>query len=124
VKLSYGKKNKIRNYKFGIVAEKIVILWLRLQCYEILAHRYQGYFGEIDIIAKRFKNLAFIEVKARNNIEDIEDILTNHQIRRIKKSAESFVLLNPRLKNLNYRYDLVAVNKYFRIRYFKNFFDW
>ncbi len=117
-------QTKIKNYKFGLWAEKMVIFLLFFQGYNILKHRYQGYFGEIDIIAKRFKTIVFIEVKARQNFKEIEEVLNPYQIKRIKKSAEVFINENPKLQNLNYRFDLIAVNKNFRIKFFRGFFNW
>ena len=101
-----------------------MIFYLLLRGYKIIKHRYQGNFGEIDIIAKRLNVVAFIEVKARNSKDIDHQILSVNQQKRIKKSALFFINSHPRLQNINYRYDLATVNKNFKINYYKGFFDW
>ncbi len=51
--------------KRGRGAETIACGWLRLHDWRILARRARVPGGEVDIVAKRGKVLAFVEVKAR-----------------------------------------------------------
>ena len=53
----------------GLVAESIAGWLLRLKGYRVLATRYRTPLGEIDIVARRGKVLAFVEVKARPSLE-------------------------------------------------------
>ena len=56
-------------YARGLVAEGIAAWLLRLKGYRVLATRYRTPLGEIDIVARRGKVLAFVEVKARPTVE-------------------------------------------------------
>ena len=53
------------NKKLGQLGEKKARRYLRLRLWKILEKNYRCPFGEIDIIAKKGKVIAFIEVKTR-----------------------------------------------------------
>ena len=111
-----------KSYNFGILAEKIVLFCLFLKGYKILFWRYKTYLGEIDIIAKRGKTVAIIEVKARKSESKIEEVLSPKQILRIKNATEFFLVKNPKLRSCRIRFDLVLVRKFFIVRHYKNIF--
>ena len=115
-------KNKLSNYHFGIISEFIAIIILIFKGYKILHHRYKNKSGEIDIIAKKFNKIIFIEVKARKNKIISTDIIDYKQILRIKNCAEIFLVKNKSYLNYEFRYDLIIFNKNFLARHFKNFF--
>ncbi len=116
------KTHKKQTYKFGIFAEKISILFLRLKGYKILAWRYKTKVGEIDIIAKKSNIIAIIEVKARAKKTLIEEIIRQKQINRIKRAAELFIARNSKYHNCAVRLDFIEVRKLF-IKHHKNFFS-
>lgn len=124
MKKNYKKKAQSNSYKFGLFAEKLAIIILIFKGYKILAHRYKNYLGEIDIIAKKSKMVIFIEVKARNSFYQIEEVLSNNQIERIKNSAQHFINKNAQFDNYGFRYDLIAFNKFFIAKHFKGFFSY
>lgn len=109
-------------YNFGIFAEKIVLLYLFLKGYKILFWRYKTYFGEIDIIAKKGKMLAIIEVKARKSKAQIDEILSPKQISRIKNAVEFFLVKKPEFRSYIIRFDFVFVGKFFTIKHYQNMF--
>ncbi len=117
----YRKKNR-KTYNFGILSEKIVMIFLRLKLYRILQWRYRSPFGEIDIIAKKSKTIIIVEVKARRSKVLTEEVLRPKQIRRLKNSAEFFVAKNPEFHNHNLRFDLVEVTQFLLPKHRKNFF--
>jgi putative endonuclease len=114
-------KMKKRTHQFGILAEKIVLWFLRCKGYEILFWRYKTYFGEIDIVAKKGKLIAFVEVKARKTVVSIEEILQPKQVDRIKKAAEFFLMKHPQFRKCDLRFDFVMVNRFFILKHFKGF---
>ena len=60
---------KIVAFTFGLTAETRSAWLLRCKGYRILARRAKHPVGEIDLVAKRGKLLAFVEVKARRSVE-------------------------------------------------------
>jgi len=112
------KKNKIRSYRLGIIAEYVAIVFLRLKGYKILKHRYKTFVGEIDIIATKGKCLIAVEVKARKKIVIqngflIDEVVGKNQRERIKRAINSFVKTNyKKYSNHNIRFDLIVVSHY------------
>ena len=112
------KNNKIKSYKFGIIAEFIAIWFLRFKGYQILKRRYKTFVGEIDIIAKKGRVIMAIEVKARkrNIIKNgllLEEVVGIAQQKRIKRAMMSFVKSNyKKYQNHNIRFDLIVICHY------------
>ena len=77
----------------GRGAEIIAAMWLRLFGWRILARRARVRGGEVDIIARRGRTLAFIEVKARSSDEAAGLALDHYRLRRVAAAAE---MLAPR----------------------------
>ena len=113
--------NKRKNYQFGLFAEKIAAIFLMLKGYKILKRRYRSHFGEIDLIAKKSNIVVFIEVKARKNPKNLEEVISDHQTFRIHASAEFFISKNPKLQNCDLRFDFIEVNKNLLPRHHPNF---
>ncbi len=71
----------------GRRAERIAALWLRLKGYRILGARVRTPAGEIDIVARRGRMLAFVEVKARDDDHDASAALEPARLRRVSRAA-------------------------------------
>lgn len=112
---------KKQTYNFGLMAERIAIIFLILKGYRILKWRFRSIFGEIDIIAKKANVIVIIEVKARRYKCNIEEILRFKQIQRIKRSAELFLAKNPRFHHCDLRFDFIEVGRFFLIKHYPNF---
>ncbi|MBA2635229.1 MAG: YraN family protein [Sphingomonas sp.] len=74
--------------KRGRGAETIAAMWLRLFGWRILARRARVHGGEVDIIARRGRILAFIEVKARGTDQAAAFALDRYRLRRVAVAAE------------------------------------
>ena len=111
------KNHKIKAYKFGLIAEFFARFYLRVKLYRIVAKRYRSPFGEIDIIAKKNKQIIFVEVKARDDIS-LMDFISKRQQNRIVKSAEYFLKQQPKYQNYNLRFDAIIMNRYFLPNHF------
>ena len=74
--------------KRGRTAETLAALWLRLHGWRILARRARAPGGEVDIIARRGRTLAFIEVKARSTEDAAGFALDAFRLRRVVTAAE------------------------------------
>jgi putative endonuclease len=79
--------------KRGRGAETLACWWLRLHGWRILARRARVPGGEVDIVARRRKTLAFVEVKARATHKAASMSLDAWRIRRVVAAAER---LSPR----------------------------
>lgn len=99
----------------GRFAETLCVWSLRLRGWKILARRLTGKrglgVGEIDIVAKRGKVIAFIEVKARARREDALDAVTGAQRLRIARAAEVFLARYPGGETCDIRFDVMTVTR-------------
>ena len=72
----------------GRGAERIAALWLRLHGWRILAQRARVRGGEVDLVARRGRTLAFVEVKARATADEAAMSLDAYRLRRVVTAAE------------------------------------
>ena len=72
----------------GRGAETLACWWLRLHGWRILARRARVSGGEVDIVARRRRTLAFIEVKARATDDAAALSLDAWRLRRVVVAAE------------------------------------
>lgn len=93
----------------GRRAEGWAALWLMLKGYRILAMRKKTASGELDIVARKGRILAIIEVKARHTLEEGINALTWHQQQRIIRGTSSFIGQRRQYAGLNIRYDLIVI---------------
>lgn len=71
----------------GRRAEALAAWWLRLKGWRILARRMRTPLGEIDLIARRGRIVAFIEVKARASDAEAGLALDEYRLRRVVAAA-------------------------------------
>jgi putative endonuclease len=91
----------------GRRAETIAAWFLRLKLYRILARRYKTPVGEIDLIVRRGRTIAFIEVKQRPSETDAITAVTRAARRRIARAAELWVAAHPAAAVFDQRFDVV-----------------
>ncbi|WP_346912028.1 YraN family protein [uncultured Roseibium sp.] len=104
------RQNRRRKaHALGLSAETRAAWALRLTGWRILKIRYKTKAGEIDLIAKRRKTVAFIEVKARKTREAALDAVTPASRRRIANAAKIFVAEHPKAGFCTLRFDVVIV---------------
>lgn len=77
----------------GRRAETIAAWWLRLKGWRILATRARTPVGEVDLIARRGRTLAFIEVKTRASEAELAFAIDRRRLVRVAQAAE---MLAPR----------------------------
>lgn len=73
----------------GRRAERLAAWWLRLKGWRILARRARTPAGEVDLIARRGRITAFVEVKARGSEAGAELALDDYRLRRVIAAAEA-----------------------------------
>ena len=98
-----------RAQRRGRAAEWLCLWHLRVRGWRILARGWRCSAGEIDIVARRGKVLAVIEVKSRGEFAAAAIALAPRQRRRIARAAESFLLQRSDLVGLDLRFDLMLV---------------
>ena len=74
--------------KRGRSAETLACWYLRLHGWRILARRARVPGGEVDIVARRGRTLAFVEVKARLSEAAAAHSLDAYRMRRVAIAAE------------------------------------
>jgi putative endonuclease len=72
----------------GRGAETLACWYLRLKGWRILARRARVRGGEVDIVARRGRMLAFVEVKARASEDAAAFALDDWRLRRVVVAAE------------------------------------
>jgi len=87
----------------------LAAMLLRLKGFAILARRCKTPLGEIDLVAKRGKLIAFVEVKARRDHDAAIEAVTYGARRRIGSAAGLFLSRRPDLADCAMRYDIIAV---------------
>lgn len=90
------KAKRQRAHKRGLAAETWAAWYLRLTGWRILKRRYKTKAGEIDLIAKKRKTVAFVEVKARKTRDAALEAVTPASQKRIAKAAKIFVSQHPK----------------------------
>ena len=103
--------SKKTSYQIGLYSEFLARMYLRFHGYKILKKRYvtgkKTNRAEIDIIANRKNTIAFIEVKARQNVSAAWDAITPTQSARLRRAAETYLINNH--WNGDARFDVIVV---------------
>ena len=73
----------------GRRAERLAAYWLQLKGWDVLARRVRTPLGEVDLIARRGRTVAFVEVKARSTARDAEFALDDYRLRRVAAAANA-----------------------------------
>ncbi len=98
-----------RAWKLGMWAELLCVWLLRLKGYRILARRFRTPVGELDIVARRGRVLAVVEVKARSSVALAADAVTGRQRRRVADAAAWFLVRHPDCEGLDVRFDAMLL---------------
>ncbi len=81
---------------------------LRLKGFRILARRYRTPVGEIDLIARRGRLVAFVEVKRRPSEAEAAEAVTAAGRRRIARAASAWLAAHPAAASLDLRFDVIV----------------
>jgi putative endonuclease len=117
-----SKQSRLAAELFGRRGETLAAWFLRLKGYRILASRFKTPMGEIDLVARRFGVLVFVEVKARKS-GSIADAWIAVNDRRITRAAGYFLARHPRYAGADLRYDVIFLAPLAWPRHVVNAFD-
>jgi putative endonuclease len=96
-------------FRAGLSAESRAAAFLIAKGFRILARRWKSPVGEIDIVARRRRLLVFVEVKARESLDDAAWSVTPRQRTRIIAAAEAWLARYPDERIEDMRFDAVLV---------------
>jgi putative endonuclease len=75
-----------KRHVVGKEAEKLVAEELERMGYQVVARNFHGRWGEIDIIARKFKQWYVVEVKGTEDNADIYWRITPQKLRSLKRT--------------------------------------
>ena len=107
----------------GRRAEWLAILWLSAKGYRLLERRFGGKGGEIDLVMKRGRTVAFVEVKARGRLDDALGAVTSEKRRLVERRIRQWLALNPWAEGCDLRADAVFLAPWRRPRHVPAAFD-
>ena len=93
----------------GRRGEVVGALWLMAKGYRILGFRLKTPHAEIDLLARKGKVLAVVEVKLRGSIESALEAVTRRQRERLRRAGEAFAARRADLRGAAIRLDLMAL---------------
>ncbi|HET6486570.1 MAG TPA: YraN family protein [Spirochaetia bacterium] len=98
-----------RSAGLGAAGEDQAALHLAAEGWTILARNYRSRYGEIDIVASREDEVAFVEVKAWRALSqgDLEYAVDYRKQGRVALTARRFLADNRRLADRRMRFDVV-----------------
>ncbi len=96
---------RLRANAFGRRAEWLAAVFLTAKGYRVLARNLSVRGGEIDLIVRRGGTVAFVEVKARPNLDEALGAITPAKRGRITRAARVWLSRNPWAGGLTFRGD-------------------
>lgn len=93
----------------GAWGEALAAEYLRKKHYKVVAQNYRSRFGEIDLIVRDRKFLAFVEVKLRksSNFAAAKEYVDRRKQDKIRITASLYLSENP--TNLQPRFDIIEI---------------
>ena len=92
-------------------AERRAARWYRLRGWRILGANVWAGGNELDLIARRGRQLRFVEVKEKRGgaYGEPREAVTLEKQRRVRRAAETWLAARPELDGLSVGFDVVAV---------------
>lgn len=81
--------NRAEAERRGRRGEAFACVWLWLTGWRVLARRIRVSAGEVDIVARRGRTIAFVEVKWRASRAALDDAIDARRLRRVARAAEA-----------------------------------
>ncbi|SCY76330.1 putative endonuclease [Novosphingobium aromaticivorans] len=92
----------------GRKAEMLAAWWLRFRGWRILARRVKMPVGEVDIVARKGRTVAFVEVKWRRDAAALDGAVDAQRLRRVARAAEALAARHLRAGD-DMRIDVILV---------------
>lgn len=97
----------------GLAAERKAARWYRLRGWRVLGANVWAGGNELDLIARRGRQLRFVEVKEKRGPRygDPLEMVTAEKQRRVRRAAAAWLAARPELEGLTVGFDVVAVRE-------------
>ncbi len=97
----------------GSAGEDRAADWLSSRGWRIRERNFRSRLGEIDIIAQKGVEVAFVEVKAWNALprSELEYSINERKRRRIRQTARLYVARNPEIADSRLRFDVIFLGR-------------
>ena len=94
-------------------AERRAARWYRLRGWRVLGSNVWAGGNEIDLIARRGRELRFVEVKEKRGpaYGDPAEAVTEEKQRRVRRAAAAWLMRHPECSRLRIGFDVVAVRE-------------
>jgi putative endonuclease len=116
-------QERVAAFRLGLSAESRAAMLLIAKAYRIVARRWKTPFGEIDIVARRRRDLVFVEVKARDRLDEAAEAVTERNKKRIVAAADLWLAHHPDDAQSFIRFDVILVAPGKIPRHIVNAFD-
>jgi putative endonuclease len=100
---------RVQAFRTGLSAESRAAAFLIAKGYRIMARRFRTPHGEIDLIARRRRTIAFVEVKARETLDDAAYAVTPRQQARIIAAAQIWLMAHEEHAGYDLRFDAMLM---------------
>ena len=99
------------NRLVGQIGENAAADVMRAKGYTILKRNYRCRHGEIDIIAEKYGEMAFVEVKLRKNTSygEAREFVTASKQHKLIMAARHYMMTHPWAEEMTLRFDVVEI---------------
>jgi len=104
----------------GRGAETLAAWYLRCKGYRILTSRFKTPVGEVDLIARRGRDIVFVEVKFRSSLDGGAEAVHAKTRARVRAAAELYLQRHPEYTHLGCRFDALVMAPYTWPRHIQN----
>jgi putative endonuclease len=117
------RPERVAAFRLGLSAESRAAMLLLAKGFRIVARRWKTPVGEVDIVARRRRELVFVEVKARDGLDVAAESVTERGKQRIVAAAEFWLASHPGDAECFIRFDVILVAPGKIPRHIANAFD-
>lgn len=107
-------------HRAGLAAEAAVAAHYDRSGCDVVARRWRGTSGELDLVARDRDGLVFVEVKRARCLARAAERVTSRQIARLFAAASEFLAGEPRGQATPVRFDVALVDGMGRIEVLEN----
>lgn len=93
----------------GLRAEFWAALYLRLKGYRVLEQRFKTPLGEIDMVVRRGRRLAFVEVKWRATAAQAAEAIHSRNRDRVRRAAALYLQRHPEYTGWEVGFDALVM---------------